>query len=121
MQHVTGVLKPGVQPYGGDRFARYSLLIIVLVATVVFFNMIKAFLVPVILAAVIAGLFFPFYAWLLKRTRGRQVSKLVCVLRTALIGTLASGFRCREPGRARGGSPVSERRTTGPGVFRREP
>jgi len=72
-------LKPGVQPYGGDRFARYSLLIIVLVATVVFLNMIKAFLVPVILAAVIAGLFFPFYAWLLKRTRGRKsLSSFVC-------------------------------------------
>jgi hypothetical protein len=67
------------QPHDGDRFARYSLLIIVLVATVVFLNMIKDFLVPVILAAVIAGLFFPFYAWLLKRTRGRKsLSSFVC-------------------------------------------
>ena len=75
----NGRSKPGVQPYGGDRFARYSLLIIVLVATVVFLNMIKDFLVPVILAAVIAGLFFPFYAWLLKRTRGhKSLSSFVC-------------------------------------------
>lgn len=67
------------QPSSGDRFARYSLLVIVLVAAVVFFTMIKAFLVPVILAAVIAGLFSPFYAWLLKRTRGRRsLSSFVC-------------------------------------------
>jgi predicted PurR-regulated permease PerM len=71
--------KPGVQPPGGDRFARYSLLIIMLVATVVFLTMIKAFLVPVILAAVIAGLFFPFYTWLLKHTRGhKSLSSFVC-------------------------------------------
>lgn len=75
----NGRLKPGVQPQGGDRFARYSLLIIMLVATVVFLTMIKAFLVPVILAAVIAGLFFPFYTWLLKHTRGhRSLSSFVC-------------------------------------------
>jgi len=42
-------------------------------ATVVFFKMIKAFLVPIILAAVFAGLFFPFYSWLLKRARGERV------------------------------------------------
>ena len=71
--------EPGAQPHSGDKFARYSLLIIVLIATVVFLHMIKDFLVPVILAAVIAGLFFPFYAWLLERTRGRKsLSSFVC-------------------------------------------
>jgi len=73
-----GPIKPG-QPYSADKFARYSLLIIFLVAAVVFLNMIKEFLVPVILAAVIAGLFFPFYGWLLKRTRGhKSLSSFVC-------------------------------------------
>ena len=45
----------------------------------VFFNMIKAFLVPIILAAVFASLFYPFYEWLLRVTRGRRgMSALIC-------------------------------------------
>ncbi len=68
-----------LQRLRADKFARYFLLFIVLAAAVLFFIMIKAFLVPVILAAVFAGLFFPFYSWLLKKTRGRKaLSAFVC-------------------------------------------
>ena len=62
-----------------DKIAHYCLLLILLAAAVAFFEMIKAFLVPIILAAVFAGLFFPFYSLLLKRTHGRKsLSALVC-------------------------------------------
>src|SRR6185503_7067150 len=62
-----------------DRIAHYCLLLILFAAAFAFFEMIKPFLVPIILAAVFAGLFFPFYSLLLKRTRGRKsLSALVC-------------------------------------------
>jgi predicted PurR-regulated permease PerM len=68
-----------LQRFRADKFARYFLLFIVLAAAVLFFIMIKAFLVPVILAAVFAGLFFPFNSWLLKKTRGRRaLSAFIC-------------------------------------------
>ncbi len=77
---------------GGDKFARYSLLLIVLAATVVFLSMIKAFLVPVILAAVNVGLFSPFYSWVLRRTRGRRsLSAFVCCA-TLSLGLLLPAF-----------------------------
>jgi predicted PurR-regulated permease PerM len=75
-----------------DKFARYSLLLIVLATSVVFLNMIKAFLVPVILASVNAGLFFSFYSWLLKRTRGRKaLSAFVCCA-TLSLGLLLPAY-----------------------------
>src|SRR5262245_16098478 len=68
-----------LQQLRADKIAHYALLFIVLGAAVLFFIMIKAFLVPIILAAVFAGLFFPFYSWVLKRARGRKaLSAFVC-------------------------------------------
>jgi predicted PurR-regulated permease PerM len=64
------------------------LLVIVLFIGVVFFNMVKVFFVPVILAAVFAGLFHPFYEWLVKLARGRRaISAFVCCL-TLSLGVL---------------------------------
>ena len=77
---------------GADKFARYSLLLIVLAATVVFLSMIRVFLVPVILAAVNVGLFSPFYSWLLQRMRGRRsLSAFVCCA-TLSLGLLLPAF-----------------------------
>jgi predicted PurR-regulated permease PerM len=74
-----------LQRLRAEKFARYSLLFIVVLTGVVFFNMVKAFFVPVILAAVFAGLFHPFYEWLLKLARGRRViSAFVCCLMLSL-------------------------------------
>jgi predicted PurR-regulated permease PerM len=75
-----------------DKFARYALLAIVLATAAVFFNMIKPFLVPVILAAVTVGLFSPLYAWLLRITRGRRsLSAFVCCV-TLSLGILLPAF-----------------------------
>jgi len=75
-----------------DKFARYFLLFFVLGAAVLFFNMIKAFLVPMILAAVFAGLFYGFYSWLLKKTRGRKaLSAFVCCA-TLSLGLLLPAY-----------------------------
>lgn len=80
------------QQRAADKFARYALLAIVLAAGAVFFNMIKPFLVPVILAAVTVGLFSPLYGWLLRITRGRRsLSAFVCCV-TLSLGILLPAF-----------------------------
>lgn len=50
--------------------------------------MIRAFLVPVILAAVIVGLCHPGYAWLLEQTRGRRSLSAFLCCAVLLLGAL---------------------------------
>jgi predicted PurR-regulated permease PerM len=70
-----------LQRLRAEKFARYSLLSIVILTGAVFFNMVKAFFVPVILAAVFAGLFHPFYERLLKLAHGRRaIAAFICCL-----------------------------------------
>src|SRR6266446_3461570 len=81
-----------LQQFRADKFTHFFLLLILVAATVVFFKMIKAFLVPIILAAVFAGLFFPFYSWLLKKARGRKsLSAFICCL-TLSLGLLVPAY-----------------------------
>ena len=80
------------QQLRAQRFARYSLLLLVLGVGAVFFNMIKAFLVPIVLAAVFASLFYPFYEWLLRVTHGRRgLSALICCLALS-IGAMLPAY-----------------------------
>jgi predicted PurR-regulated permease PerM len=70
------------------KFSRYFLMLVLLVTTVVFFNVIKFFLVPVMLAAVFAGMFYPLYRWWLKIFRNQNnVSAFVSCL-ILLLGLL---------------------------------
>jgi predicted PurR-regulated permease PerM len=54
------------------RLSRYFFVALLLGTTFLFFYMVRAFLVPVLLAMVFSTLFFPFYEWLLKLLRGRR-------------------------------------------------
>ena len=75
-----------------EKFSRYFLLALVLAVGVAFLYMIKLFLVPVILAAVFAGLFYSLYRWLLKMTRSRRgLSALLCCLILSL-GVLGPAY-----------------------------
>lgn len=75
-----------------EKFARHSLLLLVLAAGFLFFKVIKVFLVPVILAAVFAGLFYPFYLGVLRIARGRKsLSAFVCCVALSL-GVLLPGY-----------------------------
>ena len=88
--------EPGSEPYGADKFARYSLVVILLASAAVFVGMIRPFLVPVILAAVSAGLFSPLNAWLVRITRGRKsLSAFVCCA-TLSLGLLLPAFAVAE-------------------------
>ena len=87
-----GLSSRRLQRFRADKFAHFFLLLILVTTAVVFFKMVKAFLVPIILAAVFAGLFFPFYSWLLKRARGRKsLSAFICCL-TLSLGLLVPAY-----------------------------
>ena len=63
----------------GSSFHSYFLLLLMAGVAVVIFNMVKVFLVPVMLAAVFAGIFYPLFTWLMARTRQREnLSALIC-------------------------------------------
>jgi predicted PurR-regulated permease PerM len=71
-----------------ERLSRYFLLAVLIGIGVVFFNMVKIFLVPVMLAAVFAGIFYPLYQRLLKVFRQKKgLSAFVCCV-ILLLGLL---------------------------------
>lgn len=59
-----------------------------LATAAVFLSMIRAFLVPVILAAVSVGLVYPGYAWLLEQTKGRRSLSAFLGCAFLLLGAL---------------------------------
>lgn len=75
-----------------EKFSRYFLLVVLVGIGVVFFNMIKIFVIPIVLAAVFVGLFYPLYGWLLKISRNKKsLSSFVCCL-ILLLGLLMPVF-----------------------------
>ncbi len=75
-----------------QKISAYFLLALLLGTGVVLFEMVKLFLVPVVLAATFAGLFYPLYRKLLQWTRGRDgLSALACCL-VLLIGLLIPAY-----------------------------
>ncbi len=83
-----------------EKFSRYFLLVVLIGIGIVFFNMIKIFLIPMILAAVFVVLFYPFYGWLLKLFRNnKSLSSLVCcfilllglITPVSIVANLVSG------------------------------
>lgn len=76
------------QKLQAKKFSRYFLLLVLAVVTYVFYNMIKIFLVPIILAAVFTSLFFPLYNWLLKIFKNRRgLNAFICCV-ILLLGLL---------------------------------
>ena len=83
-----------------EKFSRYFLLVVLIGIGIVFFNMIKIFLIPTILAAVFVALFYPLYGWLLKLFRNnKSLSSLVCcfilllglITPVSIVANLVSG------------------------------
>jgi len=70
------------------KFSRYFLLFLLITVMALFINMVKIFLVPVLLAAVFSTLFFPLYNALLRRMRNRRgLAAFFCCL-ILLVGLL---------------------------------
>lgn len=87
------------QPFQPERFQKLFLLLLAIAITIVFYLMVRAFLVAVLLAAIVAGLSQPLYRKLLGWFKGRKgaaagVTLLVILLAiimplTAFLGLVA--------------------------------
>src|SRR6188768_4289764 len=59
-------------PMDEKKLSRYFFFAVLIGTTVVFFRMVRVFLIPILLAAVFATIFYPLYEWLLRRLRGKK-------------------------------------------------
>ena len=74
------------------RFQQGFLLALALGISVLFFLVIRRFLLAVLLAAVFAGLAYPLYEWLLARTGRRRAGALTVVILLVVVGLPLAGF-----------------------------
>ena len=83
--------KDNINPFArqrAEKFSRVYLLLLLLLVSVLFFNVIKIFLVTILLAAVFTALFYPLYEKFLKIFRNsRGTSAILCCL-VLLLGLM---------------------------------
>jgi predicted PurR-regulated permease PerM len=77
---------------GARRFRRSFLLALALGISVLFFFVIRRFLLTVLLAAVFAGLAYPLYRWFLARMGRRAAATTTLLILLAGVGLPAAGF-----------------------------
>ena len=70
---------------GGGQLQRWFLLALALLITVAFFQVVRPFIIAVFMAALLAGMTHPFYRWLVKKTRGRELAAAVLTVLAILI------------------------------------
>lgn len=70
------------------NFSRNYLLILLIIASILFFNILKLFFVPVLLAAVFTSLFYPLYDFLLKRFKNRKSLSSLTTCFILLLGLM---------------------------------
>ncbi len=68
-----------------ERLHRVFILILAVVVSLVFFFMIRGFIVTVLMAAILSGLAFPLYRRLQRRVRGHEAVAAVLTLLTLLV------------------------------------
>ena len=71
---------------GALRFRQAFLLLLVAGISLLFVLVIRRFLLAVLLAAVFAGIAYPFYRWMLRRVRGRRALAAVATILVLLLG-----------------------------------
>jgi predicted PurR-regulated permease PerM len=81
-----------VVPPGALRLQQAFLLGLALGISVLFFFVIRRFLLAILLAAVFAGLAYPLYRWVLARTGRRRAGALTLVILLVLVGLPVAGF-----------------------------
>jgi len=72
-----------------DRFRRLFLVLIVAGISFLFLAMIRSFLMTLLLAAVLTGLMYPLYGWLLRRMRGRRTLASLLTLVVAVVAVFS--------------------------------
>jgi predicted PurR-regulated permease PerM len=76
----------------GRRFRRSFLLVLAVGISILFFFVIRRFLLTVLLAALFAGLAYPLYGWFLARTGRRRAGTITLVLLVIGVGLPTAGF-----------------------------
>jgi predicted PurR-regulated permease PerM len=74
------------------RLQRWFLLVLALVITVGFFQVIEPFILSVLMAAIFAGMTHPFYRWLVEKTRGKEVTSAVLTVLAILLLIISPGI-----------------------------
>ncbi|MEE9142179.1 MAG: AI-2E family transporter, partial [Gammaproteobacteria bacterium] len=77
------------------RYRRWFLIGLTVVISVVFLVMVKDFLLALFFAAVLSGMAYPLYQWLVKRFRGREglaSATTVIIVLLAIIGPVTAFF-----------------------------
>ncbi len=64
---------------------RWFLLALALIITVGFYRVVEPFIISVLMAAIFAGMTRPFYLWLVKKTRGREITSAVLTVLAILL------------------------------------
>jgi predicted PurR-regulated permease PerM len=77
IEEPDGLIPPGhrtkvLRKLQSEKFSRYFLLTFVIVVLVLFFSMIRMFLIPIVLATVVTTLLYPLYLSLLAGVRNRR-------------------------------------------------
>jgi predicted PurR-regulated permease PerM len=70
-------------PNDTDKFQKAFLILLVIGISLIFFAMVRGFLMAVLLAAIVSGLVHPLYRWLVKVLRGKQA--LASVITTLAV------------------------------------
>jgi predicted PurR-regulated permease PerM len=76
----------------GRRFRRVFLLVLALGISILFFFVIRGFLLAVLLAAVFAALAYPLYRWILVRTGRRRAATATLVIVSVGVALPVAGF-----------------------------
>jgi predicted PurR-regulated permease PerM len=67
------------------RYQRWFLLALALIITVGFYRVVEPFVLSVFMAAILAGMTYPFYRWLVKKTRDRGRTSAVLTILALLF------------------------------------
>ena len=67
------------------RVQRWFLLALAVGITVAFYRVVEPFIVSVLMAAIFAGMTHPFYRWLVKKTRGREMTSAILTVLAIFI------------------------------------
>jgi predicted PurR-regulated permease PerM len=74
------------------RVQRWFLLALAFLITIGFFQVVRPFIISVFMAAIFAGMTYPLYQWLLKRTKGRGVLSAVLTVLAIFLLIISPGI-----------------------------
>ncbi len=78
----------GQMPPHGTVFGRRFLILLVIILLISFLYVVKTFIIPVLIAGVFAGLFYPLYKWFLKVFKNKKQLASIIACLALLLGLI---------------------------------